>query len=73
MGINRRLHKLEGALSASECPSCGWSPPDWGNEEIIIEWPDVDGTPERTEEPTICPTCGQHDFIVIEWEDLDED
>jgi hypothetical protein len=79
MGINHRLHKLEDALTPYECPDCGWSPPAPG-DEIVIEWYDgweetEDGelveAPIPTEEPTPCPTCGQPDFIVIRWLDLD--
>jgi len=80
MGLGRRLHKLEDALTPYECPDCGWAPPAPG-DEIVIEWYDgweetEDGelveAPIPTDEPTICETCGQPDFIVITWEDLPE-
>lgn len=76
MRHRHRLRKLEATSGLGECPECGWSPPSPG-DEIVVEWadlddPDLDEDVARTvKEPTICPTCGQPDFIVVTWQDLD--
>jgi ribosomal protein S27AE len=73
MALKHRLQKLEGG-SRRPCPNCGeYSSNDSSVEhEIVVEWYD-DPDNQPTQEPTICPTCGESDFIIIRWLDLEED
>jgi hypothetical protein len=75
MALKHRLKKL-GLYARAEqpCPDCDEYPvPPAPGDEIEVTWIDDEKDPRYGEEPTICPTCGEPDFIVIKWLDLDED
>lgn len=74
MALRHRLKKLEGGTPKGPCPDCGeYSLHDTSvDHEIEVTWYD-DPENQPTDEPTICPTCGEPDFIVVTWLDLDEE
>ena len=73
MALKHRLQKLEARREPLPCPECGNKPHSPGSHpEILVDWIDDEDDPRMDEEPTICATCGEPDFIVVKWLDLED-